>query len=48
MFYNYNKSFNDCMAAKHIIPIGISTKEAKAEIETHPVTVEAEINKCPI
>ena len=29
-----------------IIPIGISTKEAKAEMETHPVVVKAKIRKC--
>ena len=28
-----------------VIPIGIPTKEAKAEIETHPVTVEIKISK---
>ena len=28
--------------------IGITTKEAKAETETHPVTVEAKISKCSI
>ena len=26
----------------------LTTKEAKAEIETHPVTIEAKINKCSI
>ena len=31
-----------------IIPLGIPTKEAKAEIETHPVTVETRIRKCLI
>ena len=31
-----------------VIPIGIPTKEAKAEIETHPVTVESNISKCLI
>ena len=29
-----------------VIPIGISTKEAKAKVETHPVIVEAKIRKC--
>ena len=29
------------------IPIGIPTKSAKAEIETHPVIVEIVINECP-
>ena len=31
-----------------VIPIGIPTKEAKAEMKTHPVIVEAKIRKCPI
>ena len=30
------------------IPIGIPNKEAKAQIETHPVTVEAKISKCSV
>ena len=30
------------------IPIGIPTKEEKAEMETHPVVVEAKIRKCSI
>ena len=34
--------------AELVIPIGISSKEAKAEIETHPVIVEAKISKCLI
>ena len=28
------------------IPIGIPSKDAKAEIEIHPVTAEAKIRKC--
>ena len=32
--------------AQLVIPIGISTKKAKAEIETHPVIVEPKIRKC--
>ena len=28
------------------VPAGIQTKEAKTKIETHPLTVEARINKC--
>ena len=28
------------------IPIGITTKEAKAEMETHPIRTEAKISKC--
>ena len=31
-----------------VIPIGISTKEAEAEMETHPVVVKAKIRKCSI
>ena len=32
--------------AKIVIPIGIPTKERKAEKETHPVIAEAKIKKC--
>ena len=32
-------------AAELVIPIGIPTKEAKAEIETHPVIAETETRK---
>ena len=31
-----------------VIPIGISSKEAKAVIEIHPVIVKAKIRKCSI
>ena len=31
-----------------VIPIGIPTKEAKSEIEIHPVIVEPKIRKCSI
>ena len=31
-----------------VTPIGVPTKEAKAEMETHPVIVEAKIRKCSI
>ena len=31
-----------------VISIGIPTKEAKAEVKTHPVTVEIKIRKCSI
>ena len=34
--------------AELVIPIGIPTKEAKAEIEIHPVIVEVKIRKCSI
>ena len=29
-------------------PAGIPNKKAKAEMETHPVTVEAKISKCSV
>ena len=35
-------------SAELVIPIKIPTKEAKAEIETHPVIVEPKIRKCSI
>ena len=34
--------------AEFVIPLGIPTKEAKAEIETHPVNVEITISKWTI
>ena len=34
--------------AELIIPIGIPTKEAKEEMETHPVIAEAKIRKCSV
>ena len=34
--------------AELVIPTGISTKEAKAEMETHPVTAEIKISKFSI
>ena len=34
--------------AELVIPIGKPSKEAKTEIETHPVTVETKIRKCSI
>ena len=34
--------------AELVIPIAISSKEAKAKIEIHPVIVEAKIRKCLI
>ena len=34
--------------AELVIPIEISTKEAKADIVTHPVTLEARKSKCSI
>ena len=35
-------------AAEFVIPTGISTKDAKTEMETPAVTVEAKISKCSI
>ena len=32
--------------AELIIPIGFPTKEAKVEMEIHPVTVEIKISEC--
>ena len=34
--------------AELVIPIGIPIKEVKAEIEIHPVILEAKIRKCSI
>ena len=34
--------------AELVIPIGIPSEEAKAEIEIHPVIVVAKISKCSI
>ena len=34
--------------AELVIPIGIPSKEVKAEIEQHPVIVGAKIRKCSI
>ena len=34
--------------AELVTPIGIPTKEAKAEIEMHPLTVEIKISQCSI
>ena len=36
------------VSAELAIPTGITTKETKAEIETHSVIVEAKIGKCLI
>ena len=40
------QSFNPI--AQLVLPIGIPSKEAKAEIEIHPVIVETKIRKCSI
>ena len=34
--------------AELVIPIGIPSDEAKAEIELHPVTTKAKIRKCSV
>ena len=34
--------------AELVIPIGITTKEAKAETETHPVIIEPKTRKCSV
>ena len=34
--------------AELVISIGIPNKEEKAQMETHPVTVEIKISKCSI
>ena len=39
----FTQTFN--LTAELVIPIGILTKEAKAEIETHPVIVEITISE---
>ena len=33
------------LSAELVIPIGIPTKEVKAEMKTHPVTAETKISK---
>ena len=34
--------------AELVIPIGIPTKKAKAEMKTHPVIVDIKISECSI
>ena len=34
------------LTAKLVVPTGITTKEAKGEMETYSVTVETKIGKC--
>ena len=34
--------------AELVFPLGIPSKEAKVEIEIHPVFVEAKITKCSV
>ena len=36
------------VAAELVTPAGLPTKEAKAEIETYPVTVEARTSTCSV
>ena len=43
--------FNSCSfntTAELTMPIGISTKEVKAEMETHLLTAEAKTSNCSI
>ena len=42
------RDFTFNSTAKLVIAIEIPTKEAKPDIETHPVTAEAKINTCSI
>ena len=43
---NYAQIFNPTVELA--IPTGIPTKEAKKEMETHPVTLEAKVSRCSI
>ena len=45
--YSYTEVSNP-ETAEIVIPTEIPTKEAKAKIETYPVTVETKIRKCSI
>ena len=36
------------VVAEMAVPTGITTKEAKTEIETYPVTMEAKISECSV
>ena len=45
-FLLLRKIFNP--TSKLAIPIGIPTKEAKAETKTHPVIEEAKVSRCSI
>ena len=39
--------FDFCNSIAELVT-GIPRKEAKSEIEIHPVTVEAKVRKCPV
>ena len=47
ILFKFSSYYKKCYA-KLVIPIGIPTREAKAEIETSPITVEIKISKRPI
>ena len=47
-FFHFSLFVTEILIAKLVIPIGILTKEAKAEMETHPVIAEPKIRKCSI
>ena len=36
------------VVAEMAVPTGITTKEAKTEIETYPVTMEVKISECSV
>ena len=42
--YSYYRNFNPIAELR--IPIGITTKEAKAKMETYPLTVDVKISEC--
>ena len=44
--YSYYAIFHPI--AELIITVGTPTKDAKAEMEMHPLTIEIEISKCSI
>ena len=45
-YFSFAQIFNP--VGKLVIPIGISTKETKEEMKTHPVIVEAKKIKCSL
>ena len=45
--YSYTEVSNP-ETSEIVIPTEIPTKEAKAKIETYPVTVETKIRKCSV
>ena len=49
ILFNYCSYYGSFIViTKLATPTGIPTKEAKAEIETHPVTEQTKISKCSI